>query len=115
MRVAGLIGLLMVHAMYRDPENRPAFKGERPADGEKVFQPQWALVPPVGMQPVVSHADSEARGDPIQEQRNQEIPPAEHKQRGEGADVKEAHGNSRWPVQTVGAREAEDIRSSLGS
>ncbi len=67
------------------------------------------------MQTVVSHADSEASGDPVKEHRNPETTPIKHKQRRDRADVKKPHRNRRRPVQTVAAGEAEDFRPSLGS
>ncbi len=54
MRVALLIGFLMVNTMHGHPENRPAFESQRTANSKEVFQPQWAFVPPVRMQTVVS-------------------------------------------------------------
>ncbi len=72
MRIALLIGFLMVNTMHGDPEDRPAFERQRAANGEEILQPERAFVSPVRMQPVVSHADSEAGGDPIKEDRDPE-------------------------------------------
>ena len=38
MRIAGLVGFLVMNAMRGHPENRPAFQGKGAADGEEVFQ-----------------------------------------------------------------------------
>ena len=105
----------MVDAMHGNPENRAAFESQRAANGEEIFQPDRAFVSPMRMQPVVSHADSEAGGDPIKEDRDPETAPTEHEQRRDCADVKKAHRDRRRPVQTVAAGKAEDFRSSLGS
>ena len=43
MRIAGLIGFLMMDAMRGDPENGSAFERQRAADGEEIFQPAGAL------------------------------------------------------------------------
>src|ERR1700743_2972808 len=115
MRVAVVIGLLMMNAMHRDPENRAALKRQGAADREEVFQPDRALVSAVRVQTVVSHADPETSSHPVKEERNQEAAPAEHEQRGECADVKQPDGNYDGPVQTFGPGQAEGFSSSLGS
>ena len=38
VRIAGLVGVLVVHAMGRDPENRSALERQRAADGEEVLE-----------------------------------------------------------------------------
>src|SRR5665213_3252935 len=115
MGVALLIGLLVVYAMHRNPEDRAALKRQCTANGEEILQPQWAFVPPVRMQPVVAHTDSEASRDPVKEDRYPETAPVEHEQRRDGANMKKPHGNRSGPVQAFGPGKAEDVRSSLGS
>ena len=51
----------MMDAMRGHPENRAAFEGQRAADREQVFERQGHLVGPVRVQPVVAHADAQAR------------------------------------------------------
>jgi hypothetical protein len=114
MRVTGLIGLLMMYAMHGNPEDRSAFEAERPANGEEIFQPQWALVTPMRMQPVVSHADPETGGDPVNENGGQEVAPTEHKQRSNRADVKQAENDYGRPVQTFAPGVSEVVFGRLG-
>src|ERR1019366_2219308 len=105
----------MVDPVYRDPENRPAFKTQRAADSEKVLQPHWAFVAPVGVQPVITHADSEARSNPIKEDRDPETFPAEHEHRRDGAYMEKSPGNRGWPIESVAPRKAENFCPSLGA
>ena len=88
MGVARLIGFLMMDPVHGDPKNRPAFEAQRSAKGKEIFKPDRAFVSPVGMQPMVSHADTEAGGDPIKEHGSPKPGPAEHEQPRDGADVK---------------------------
>ena len=53
MRIARLIGFLMVDAVHGDPENRSAFESQRAADGEEVFKPERTSVGTMRMQPVI--------------------------------------------------------------
>ena len=61
MRIAGLIGKLMVHAVGGHPEDRSAFQRHRAERGEEIFQPERNLIGAVRVQPVVAHADARAR------------------------------------------------------
>src|SRR5450432_3099847 len=53
------------------------------------------------MQAMVPHADSEAGRNPVQEDRNREIPPVKRKQRGDGCEVKKTQSNACGPVQML--------------
>jgi len=115
VRVAGLVGFLMMDAVNGHPEDGAAFEAERSAEGEEVFQPHRAFVAPMRMQPVVAHADSQTGGNPIDENRNEEPTPAEHKQSGDGTDVNQGERDHGRPVQTFGtAGLAKVIFRSLG-
>ena len=70
MRIAFVIGMLVVNAVRGDPEDRSALKRERAADREEVLDPLRRLVAAVRQQAVIAHADAEAAGDPPQEQRS---------------------------------------------
>src|ERR1035438_6924916 len=100
MGIARLIGFLMMDAVHGDPENRSAFEAQRSAKRKEILQPNRAFVPPVGMQPMVSHADSEAGRDPIEEDGGPEPGPAEHKQPRDGANVKKAYSDRRSEEHT---------------
>jgi hypothetical protein len=78
MRVAMLIGLLMMDAMNGNPEYGAALKRERTAKREEIFQPERTLISPMGMEPVIAHADSKASGDPVKKDRGQKSGPVEH-------------------------------------
>ena len=66
VRIAVAVGVLVVDAMRRDPENRPALERQRPADGQEVLEGLRRLVAAMGVQPVVAQADAEADGEPVQ-------------------------------------------------
>ena len=50
MRVAGLIRLLMMHAVRGNPENRAALEVEGSANREEIFQPERLIPNPVANQ-----------------------------------------------------------------
>src|SRR5260370_35833276 len=68
MRVAGLIGFLVVDSMCRNPENRSTLERQRAANGKKILKRQRHLIRPVSVQPMVAHADPEAGTHPVEEQ-----------------------------------------------
>jgi hypothetical protein len=63
----------------------------------------------MGMQPVITHADPKANGDPVKERGNKKVAPAEHKQRSYRADMKEDQNDGRDPVETLLMREGENV------
>ena len=67
VRIAFLVGELMMNAMRRHPENRTAFERERGAHRQEIFHPLGSLVAAMGQQAVIAHADAEAARDPPQE------------------------------------------------
>ena len=69
VRIAFAIRVLVMDAMRRDPEDRPAFERQRAAPREDVLDPLVGLVAPVGQQPVIAHADAEHAGDAVQDER----------------------------------------------
>ena len=64
MRIAFLIGKLMVNAVRGHPENRAAFESERRENGQDIFQPFGNFVSAMREQAVIAHADAQAGGDP---------------------------------------------------
>jgi hypothetical protein len=101
MRIARLIGLLVVNPMHGGPEDGAAFERESPANREEVFQTAWNLVGAMGMQTVVTHADPQAGGYPIKEYGNGESLPIKHKKRANGADMKQHQDDDSGPVQAM--------------
>ena len=67
VRIAFVIGMLMVNAVRRHPEDRSAFEGERAADCEEYIHPFRRLVAAMRQQAVIAHADAERAGDPPEE------------------------------------------------
>ena len=91
VRIAVVVGVLVVHAVRRDPENRPAFERQRAADGQEVLERLRRLVAAVRVQPVIAEADAEADRHPVQHERDEQVRPAEEEQRGHGEDVEHHH------------------------
>src|SRR5260370_19147458 len=54
--VTGLVGVMVMEAMGRDPEERAALQCERATDGQDAFEPTRSLVSALGEQTVVAHA-----------------------------------------------------------
>jgi hypothetical protein len=87
VRVACLVGVLVMHAVDGYPEDGAALHGEGGADGEEVLHPLGSFVSAVGEQAVVSHADAESAGDPPEREGDEEGFPGEEEQGDDGADV----------------------------
>ena len=66
MRIARLVGLLMMDAMGGHPEDRPAFERQRAANGKEILEPHRDLIGPMGVQAMIAHADAEPGGEVIQ-------------------------------------------------
>jgi hypothetical protein len=60
MRIAILVGILMMNAMRRHPENRSALQRQRGTDRQKIFDPLRSLIPTMREQAVIRHADAQA-------------------------------------------------------
>ena len=67
VRIAFAIGELMMNPVRRYPENRAAFERQSRANRQKVLHPFRSLVSAVRQQPVITHANAEAPGNPPQE------------------------------------------------
>ncbi len=98
VRIAFLVGMLVVNAVRRYPEYRPAFESKRGTDRQQILDPFGSLVPPVSQQPVVRHADPRAARHPVQKERNEKCLPGEEEQRRHRADVKQNHESGCNPV-----------------
>ena len=73
VRIAGLVGKLVMDAVSANPEDRPAFERERCANRGEIFKRLRALVSAVRMQPVIAHADSPAQSHPVERKRCPEM------------------------------------------
>jgi hypothetical protein len=99
VRIAVVIGMLMMDAMRRNPENWPAFERQRAADGEKVFERLRCLVAPMGMQAVIPEADPEPDRQPVQHDGDRKIGPTEKEKGGDRQNMKDHHHDGGDPVQ----------------
>ena len=79
MRVAFQIGILMMNAVRRHPENRPAFECQRRTPGQEVLHPLRRPVSAMRQQPVIAHADTEAARYPPQENGGKKCRPGKEK------------------------------------
>src|SRR5215472_7764617 len=98
MRIAWLIGVLVVNAVRCHPEERTALKRQRGAHCKKILHPFVGLVAAVSEQTVVAHADAQTARHPIQEKRQGQPLPAEHEQGNHGSNMKRRHKKSRDPA-----------------
>src|ERR1044071_7646159 len=95
------VGKLMVNTMRRDPENRATLKCEGPADRQRVLDPFRRLVSTMRQQPVISHSDSQAAGDPPQYRDCNECFPTEKEKCGERADMERHHESGCYPIDLI--------------
>src|SRR6185437_15465128 len=91
MRITLYVSVLVVNAMCCHPEKRPALKRESSTYGKEVFNPLVSLVPAMREQSVVAHADTEAAGNPPQQDRDKKCFPREHEKGYERADMECDH------------------------
>ena len=101
VRIACVVGILMVHTMRRRPEDRPAFQRQRSTDGEEVFNTLGDSIRTMSMKPVIAHTDAETDAHPIQDRRNGQRLPGEHEQRANRAQMEENQCDTRNPIDLV--------------
>src|SRR5882762_3389621 len=89
-------------AMGYYPVDGAAFKGERAEESEKVLDQLWRLVAPMRQKSVKTHSHAQARGNPPEQDADQQRPPAEHKERGHRTDMKKGHEYRGIPLNTLG-------------
>lgn len=96
-----LVGILMVHPVSGHPGDGSAFEGQRAADCQEMLDALGCLVAPVSEQTVVTDADAQTSSDPPKYDCQHKRLPAEHEQRGDGADVKSKHEQGCRPVKRL--------------
>src|SRR6185436_15940534 len=101
VRVAFTVGLLMMDAVRRDPEDGPTLERQRAAEGEEVLHPLVRLVTAVREQAVIRHADAEHAADEVEDERRQQRAFRHEEERGERAHVERGHRNGGDPVQSL--------------
>ena len=104
VRIAFVVGQLVMLPVRRHPEDRSALERHRAADGEEILERLRRLEPAVRVQAVIAEADAEADGHPVQHERDDEVGPREGPERRDGQDVEDDHEAGRDPVH---GRESE--------
>src|SRR5262249_2053009 len=94
MRIAFYISILVMNAMRRHPEKWPAFQRQRGADRQEVLNPFICLESTMGQQPMVTHANAQAAGNPPQQHGRNKRLPGKHEQRRDCAYMKCHHKKS---------------------
>ena len=87
VRIAFMIGVLVVDAVRGHPEDRPAFERQRGAPGEEVLDPLVGLVAAVRQQAVIAHADAQHARDAVQRERREHRATIDVEERGDRASV----------------------------
>src|ERR1700744_1071487 len=116
MRIALLVGVLMMHAMRSHPENWPTLKRHRAARGQKILKPARDLVAAMRQQPMIGHADAYVDREKVHDCRDDEILPRKEEQRRDRPDVEGSHEGARDPVDAaflVGAAHAQILLQAL--
>jgi len=101
VRIAFVVGKLVMHAMRGDPENRAAFKSERGANGEDIFDPLGSFVAAMREQTMVAHANSKAAGYPPQEDGHEQCFPGEEEKSGDSSEVKQDKSECGDPIYAM--------------
>jgi hypothetical protein len=117
VRIAFLIGVLMMNAVRGDPEDWPALQGEATAHGDEVLDPPRSTIAAVCEQAMIGHADADIDGEKVSDAEGSEIFPRKEEQSGDGSDVKGTHGDRGDPVDAallVLAAHAEVLFDLLG-
>ncbi len=101
VRVAFVVGVLMMDAMGGYPEDGSALEGERAAHGDEVLDPLGGLVAAVREQAMIGDADADVDGEEVGDEEGGEVLPGEEEERGDGSDVEEAHEDGGDPVDAA--------------
>jgi len=96
--VAFLVTVLVMNAVSGYPEDGPALKGERGADGHGMLNPFGNLVAAMSEQAVITHADADVDGDDIQGEHDGEALPGEEEEGGDGAEMEGNDDGEGEPV-----------------
>jgi hypothetical protein len=98
VRIAGLIGSLMMEAVGGCPKNRPPFKCKCAANRKEILKRPRHPVGTVRMQPMVAHADPHSSRNPMKEHGDGEIPPAKGEYGSNCSGVKKSESDSGPPA-----------------
>src|SRR6185437_13769945 len=70
-------------------------------NSQEIFNPFWGLVPAMGEQTVIAHADSQAARDPPQENRDKESLPGKEPECRNSGNMECGHKSRSYPVNFV--------------
>src|SRR5260370_28160940 len=101
VRVTFLVRELVMLTMDGHPQQRAAFQSRHAADGEEVLKPLGCRVGALGEQPVITDAEADAPGDPVQKDRYEQPPPGEEEECGHSAAVTQRQHRRNRPVQSI--------------
>src|SRR5436309_1537042 len=90
----------VMDAMGYDPIDGAALKRERAAESEKVLDQFWRLIATMSQEPVKTHSHAQARGNPPEQDADQQRSPTEPKERGHRSDMKKRHEDGGIPLNT---------------
>ena len=101
VRVAFLVGVLVMDAVGGDPKDGSALKRHGAAGGDEVLDPLGGAEAAMRQQAMVSDADAEVDGEEVHDAEGGEVLPGKEEEGGEGEHVKEAHDDGRDPVDAA--------------
>src|SRR5580692_9794685 len=101
VRIAFVIGKLMMNAMRGYPEDWSAFKSQSCAGCEEIFDPLRSSVTAMREQPMVAHTNAQASRNPPEEHRHQKSFPGKEEECGNRPHMKQAHEGCGYPVDFV--------------
>ena len=104
MRIAWLIGVGVVYSVRHYPLNWSTFERQRTAGDQKVFNRFRHCITAVREQPVPTHADAQARTDPIKDERRNHRRPAPEEQSGDGRKMGNNEKDRCAPVNGISLR-----------
>src|SRR5713226_9003657 len=102
VRITRNICMSVMDAMGYHPVDRTALKGECAAEGQKVLDQLWRLVTAMSQESVKPHSHAQARGNPPEQDADQQRPPAEHKERCRCTAMKNCHKYRGIPLNALG-------------
>src|SRR4029078_11574179 len=100
MRITRPIRMRVVDAVRHDPIDRAAFKRERAADRQKVFNQLWRLITTMSQQSVKANSNPSTSCYPPEQDRYQHRPPIEHEESGDRTNMKQRKEHGAVPVNT---------------
>jgi hypothetical protein len=101
MRVAGLVGFLVMNAVSGNPENGSAFERHGAEEAEKILHPERNRERPVRVQAMVAETDAEADRHPVKNCGYDQRAPAKHEQGGYRTRMQDNQRNRSRPVQAL--------------